>query len=212
MEVSVSFIKGIDNMEKTIKKVNDSNADYLHVDQMDGIFVTEKNFLPSDIENWVGNKSKPLEVHLMVADPQKYINDYQKLNTKLIYVHYEIKEPLLPIINMIKDNHIKVGLAINPDTSVNDIKPLLNKVDSILVMSVNPGLGGQKFMNDALPKISELKKLRAYLNSNYTINVDGGINDLTAKLCYEAGCDRVVSGSFICMEKDLNQQINKIKA
>ena len=211
MQVSVSFLKGLDDMETRAKKINNSSADFIHVAQMDGVFVPQTTILPSDIKNWVGSDYKPLEVHLMTENPEKYFKEYQELNTSLIYVHYEIKTDINEVLNKLDELEIKKGLAINPETDINTIKPLLSKIDSVLVMSVKPGLGGQKFMNSALTKISELKKLRTYLNLNYDINVDGGINDITAKLCSEAGVNRVVSGAYICENEDLNEFIEKIR-
>lgn len=211
MQVSVSFLKGLDDIETRAKRINESNADFIHADQMDGIFVEQKTFLPSDLKKWVGKNSKPLEVHLMCEEPSKYFKEYKELNTALIYVHYEIKDDINQVLNELDKLEIKKGLAINPETDVNAIKPLLPKIDSVLVMSVKPGLGGQKFMNSALTKISELKKLRSYLNLNYDINVDGGINNITAKLCNEAGVNRVTSGAYICENKNLNEYIEKLK-
>ncbi len=211
MQVSVSFLKGLDDMETRAKRINDSTADYIHVDQMDGKFVSRTTILPSDVKNWVGTNSKPLEVHLMTEKPQTYFKEYQELNTKLIYIHYEIDEDLSALLNAIKTLDIKAGIAINPETGVSAIKPLLSKVDSVLVMSVVPGEGGQKFMPEVLTKIQELTKLRSYLDLNFDINVDGGVNDITAKLCKEAGANRVVSGAYICENNDINEYIEKIK-
>ena len=205
MEVSVSFLKGLDDMETRAKRINESNADYIHVDQMDGKFVPKTTILPSDVKAWVGKTSKPLEVHLMTEKPQLYFKEYQELNTKIIYIHYEIDENLNELINEIKALNIKAGIAINPETSVKKIKGLLSKVDSVLVMSVVPGEGGQKFMP------SSLSKLRNYLNLDFDINVDGGVNDITAKLCHEAGVNRVVSGAFICENENINEFIEKLK-
>ncbi|MBO4245283.1 MAG: ribulose-phosphate 3-epimerase [Bacilli bacterium] len=211
MEISVSFLKGLDDMETRAKRVNESSADYIHVDQMDGVFVANTTILPRDIKAWVGKNSKPLEVHLMTEEPQTYFKEYQELNTKLIYVHYEIKADINEVLKELDNLKIKKGIAINPPTPVSAIKPLLSKVDSVLVMSVTPGEGGQKFMPSALTKIQELTKLRSYLNLNYDINVDGGVNNETARLCFDAGVDRVVSGAYICENENINEYIDKIK-
>lgn len=211
MKISVSFLKGLTSQEETIKLIEETSCDYIHVDQMDGNFVSEYNFIPEDIIPYFNNISKPLEVHLMTINPQQYFDIYSTLNTKLIYIHYELDENISELIKQIKKLKIKAGLAINPETSINDIKPYLKDIDSVLVMSVHPGKGGQTFIPSSLVKIKELKTLKEYLNYHYTINVDGGINDLTAMQCKEAGVDIIVSGSYICMSGNYEEQINKLR-
>lgn len=211
MKISVSFLKGLNNQEETIKLIEQTSCDYIHVDQMDGNFVSEYNFIPEDIIPYFNNISKPLEVHLMTINPQQYFDIYSTLNTKLIYIHYELDENISELIKQIKKLKIKAGLAINPETSINDIKSYLKDIDSVLVMSVHPGKGGQTFIPSSLVKIKELKTLKEYLNYHYTINVDGGINDLTAMQCKEAGVDIIVSGSYICMSGNYEEQINKLR-
>lgn len=211
MKVAVSFIKGLHDMETNIKLIDQSNADYIHVDMMEKDFVDNETFTIDEITKWVKNTTKPLQVHLMVNNPSRYFPDYQKLNTEIIYIHYEQNEDLNELINKLRQLKIKVGLTINPETNVDKIKPYLKLVDEILVMTVVPGQGGQSFMTSNLTKIEELKKIRTYLNLNYLINVDGGVNDVTAPLCIKAGADILVSGSFVCNAINFNEQISKIK-
>lgn len=205
MKISVSFIKSKYKEKETINKINETNADYLHVDLMDGKFVKNKNYTFRDIAKYVSGTNKPLDVHLMASDPKKYINDFALLNTEYLTFHLEaVKEPL-EIIDLIHSFGIKCGISIKPNTKVSKLKPYLDKIELVLIMSVEPGLGGQSFMESVIPKIAELKNF----NQNLLISVDGGINDETINLVKEA--DMIVSGSFICESDNYQQQINLLK-
>ena len=183
MKISASFLT-IGNIENVNKLVN-CDIDYLHLDMMDGIFVNNKN----EVIN-ITNK-KPLDVHLMVNDVYKYIDKYKNLNPSFITFHYEVDADILDVINYIKKFNIKVGLSIKPSTKVEEIIPYLPYLDLVLVMSVEPGQGGQVFIMDTVDKIKRLKELKG----NYLIEVDGGINDSTIDLVKDA--DIVVVGSYI---------------
>ena len=196
MKISASFLT-IDNIENVNKLVN-CDIDYLHLDIMDGIFVSNKN----EVFN-ITNK-KPLDVHLMVNDVYKYIDIYKKLNPLFITFHYEAVTDVLDAINYIKKFNIKVGLSIKPSTKVEEIIPYLPYLDLVLVMSVEPGLGGQQFIMDTINKIKKLKELKG----NYLIEVDGGINDNTIKLVNDA--DIVVVGSYIT-SGDYEERIKNLK-
>ena len=183
MKISASFLT-IDNIDNVNKLVN-CDIDYLHLDIMDGIFVNNKNEV-LDVPH-----IKPLDIHLMVSDVYKYIDKYKTLNPLYITFHYETGTDILSVINYIKKFNIKVGLSIKPSTKVEEIIPYLPYLDLVLVMSVEPGKGGQSFIMDSINKIKKLKELKG----DYVIEVDGGINDSTIK--YVSDADIVVVGSYI---------------
>lgn len=212
MKVGVSFLSSNDSLEETIKKIDQSSADYIHVDMMDGIFVADANYTVADIKKMFKDCQKRLDVHMMVCSPNKYVKDFAKMNNvEYLTLHYESHRRPIDVINMIRHTPLKVGLAINPETKVSHIVPLLNHLDQVLVMSVKPGKGGQKFMEDILYKIETLRDLREENGYHYVISVDGGINDETAKLVKEAGADMVVSGSYVCKSDDYNQKIESVR-
>ena len=196
MKISASFLK-IDNFDN-VNKLLDCDIDYLNLDIMDGIFVNNKN----EVTN-ISNK-KPLDVHLMVNDVYKYIDQYVKLNPLFITFHYEINDSIIDVINYIKKFNIKVGLSIKPSTKVEQIIPYLPYLDLVLVMSVEPGAGGQTFIMDTVDKIKKLKELKG----NYLIEVDGGINDNTINLVSDA--DIIVVGSYIT-SGNYEERIKKLK-
>lgn len=206
MLISVSFLKNKDGNIETINKLNNTSCDYIHIDIMDGKFTKNKNFEYNDIEELFKDNKKRLDVHLMVEDAYSYIEDYIKLKPDFITFHIESKSDINKCIKLVKNNNIKVGLAINPDTRIYNILPYINDIDLVLVMSVVPGEGGQAFIKDVVKKINELKALqRKY---KYVINVDGGINNETIKL---VNSDMIVSGSYITMSDNFNENINKLK-
>lgn len=212
MKVGVSFISSDYDLETTISKIDDSSADYIHVDMMDGIFVENANFTVQDLKKMFKNTKKKLDVHMMVCSPNKYVKEFAKMsNVEYLTLHSESHRRPIDVINMIRHTPLKVGLAINPETKVSHIVPILTHLDQVLVMSVKPGKGGQKFMEEILYKIETLKELREQNGYHYVINVDGGINEETAKLVKEAGADMVVSGSYVCKSEDYNQRIESIR-
>ena len=196
MKISASFLT-IDNIDNVNKLVN-CDIDYLHLDIMDGIFVDNKN------EVLEVPHIKPLDIHLMVSDVYKYIDEYKKFNPLYITFHYEVDKDILSIINYIKKFNIKVGLSIKPSTKVEEIIPYLPYLDLVLVMSVEPGKGGQSFIMDSIDKIKKLKELKG----NYLIEVDGGINDNTINLVSDA--DIIVVGSYIT-SGNYEERIKKLK-
>ena len=212
MKVGVSFITSDFDLETTIKKIDESNADYIHVDMMDGIFVENANFTVSEIKKMCKKTTKPLDVHMMVCSPNKYVKEFAKMkNVEYLTLHYESHRRPIDVINMIRHTNMKVGLAINPETKVSHIIPLLNHVDQVLIMSVKPGKGGQKFMEDVLYKVETLKDIREENNYHYIISIDGGINAETAKLAKDAGVDMVVSGSYVCKSMNYNERIDSLR-
>ena len=206
MKISVSFITSLYNEEKTIKLIDESVADYIHLDIMDGKFVPVKNYDFTTINYLFAGIKKDLDVHLMVENPLDEVKKYVLLNPKYITFHIEAIANVNEIINYIHSKGIKAGLAINPDTDIDLIKPYLNDIDLVLVMSVNPGYGGQDFIESSIDKIDELNELKK--DYNFIVSVDGGINDRTIKY---VDTDIAVSGAYVCTEENFNKQINNLK-
>ena len=205
MKVSVSFIKNKYNDEKkTIEEINYTSADYIHVDIMDGKFVENKNYDINEVTLFLRENVKSLDVHLMCYDLEKYIVEYADLMPEFITFHLEATDKVDEIIDMIHSYGIKCGISIKPNTRVEELLPYLDKIELVLIMSVEPGMGGQKFMPIAIDKINELRKI----NRNVIISVDGGINDETVKL---VNSDMVVSGSYVCMSDNFEEKINRLK-
>lgn len=208
MLVSGSFFSH--SPKETIVKYDKTDIDYIHVDVADGKFVERKSFTLSDIEKFSTYTSKPLDVHLMVKNPEKYIDGLSMLNTEYITFHYEAVKKPIDVINHIKNNGIKVGVSIKPGTSVSEIFPLLPYLDLVLIMSVEPGLSGQKFMESVLYKIEVLRKEIDEKGNKTIISVDGGINNETLTLVKEKGVDMVVSESYL-LEGDTLEKVKEFK-
>lgn len=203
MKVAVSFLSSDYEMDKTIELIDNSIADYIHVDVMDGLFVNNKNFSPLDLLVLLGKTNKLLDVHLMVNNPIPYINAIKDLkNLDAITIHSEI-DSYYECAKLIKDLGIKLGVALNPSTVVRDMQDKIELADLVLVMSVVPGAGGQKFIEDVIYKIAMIKAM------NKLVYIDGGINDETIKLVKSVDC--VISGSYVCKSLDYNERINKLK-
>lgn len=209
MKVSVSILSNTLKPLDIVKELDKTNADAIHIDIMDGKFVDNKTWTTSEIIKLTKYSNLPLDVHLMVNNPSKYIEDYAMLNTNNITFHYEAVKDVNKVINEIKDYGLKVGIAVNPDTDVKNIYDYLSDIDIVLIMSVYPGKSGQVFINETLDKIKELKDYIVNNNFKTLISVDGGINDETGKLCKEAGADVLVSASYI--HNDIKNNIDKLK-
>lgn len=188
-------------------------AEWIHYDVMDGHFVPNISFGYSVLKDISKVTDKYLDVHLMISDPSKYVDNFIASNASLIVFHYEAVEEneINKLIKHIKNNNIDVGIAIKPDTCVDVLKPFLSELDLVLVMSVEPGFGGQTFNHSAIEKISKLAKLREDNNYCYLIEVDGGINESTAKLCRQAGVDVLVAGSFVFNSDDCTKAIESLR-
>lgn len=209
MKVSVSVLSNEIKPQDIVKKLDLSKPDYIHIDIMDGKFVSNKTWTTSEVKKFTSYSTLPLEVHLMVNNPSKYIEDYALMNTSIIIFHYEAVKDINEMINKVKLYGLKVGIAINPETNINVLIPYLNMIDEVLIMSVHPGKSGQSFIEESLEKISTLKNI--ILESNYKtiISVDGGINNETGLLCKDAGADELVSASYI--HKDIINNIKTLK-
>ena len=188
-------------------------AEWIKYDVMDGHFVPNISFGYSILKDISKVTDKYLDVHLMISDPFKYVDNFIASNASLIVFHYEAVEEneIDKLIKHIKNNNIDVGIAIKPDTCQDVLKPFLSQLDLVLVMSVEPGFGGQTFNHSAIEKISKLAKLREENNYHYLIEVDGGINESTAKLCRQAGVDVLVAGSYVFNSDDYTKAIESLK-
>lgn len=196
------------DLKNEIKSI--SNADLIHIDIMDGNFVPNISFGPAINKQIAKISNIDLDVHLMVTNPLMWIDEFSLENVKYITVHYE-SQNFLESIKRIKENKKLVGITIKPKTKVNSILDVLKLADLVLVMSVEPGFGGQKFMPEMLDKVRELKRLREENNYNYQIEIDGGINNETIKLAKEAGVDISVVGSYLFNQTDRNKVIDNLK-
>lgn len=208
MKVSASFLSS-KNIPEDLTKLNNTDVDYIHVDIMDGKFVPNKTMPFREMRHIYEYTSKRLDVHLMVEDPSKYIPLYAELNTEYITIHVEIDEDILKDLELIKSYSIKCGLAISPDTKVNELIPYLPYLDYVLVMSVYPGKGGQEFILETEEKIKEVKALLNSYNIKAVVSVDGGINDITKDKCREA--DILVAGSYIIKSDNFQEKISSLR-
>jgi ribulose-phosphate 3-epimerase len=193
--LSVSILGIKEKIRKNIKKLDKLNIDYFHIDIMDGIFVENTTWGYKEINKILKHTKTKKDVHLMVKDVKKYVDEFINLKPEIITFHYEATNNHLEIINYIKENNIKAGISIKPDTKIEDIKDIIKYVDLVLVMSVEPGKGGQKYIENSTNKINDLYNLRKENNYNYLIEVDGGINNETKEKVTNA--DILVVGSYI---------------
>ena len=208
MKIAASFLDIKGPIVDEVTKLSNLDVDYLHLDVMDGIFVENKTFTYEEFYNITRFSSKPKDIHLMVSDVKRYIDEFSNLNPEFITFHYEAVSEVSSVINYIHEKGIKVGMSIKPSTDISEIVDYLDYLDLILVMSVEPGRGGQSFIEDSTKKIETLYNLREKQNYKYLIEVDGGINDKTIKLCDKA--DIVVVGSYIT-KQDYEEAIKSLR-
>lgn len=206
MKISSSIL-GIKNDIQKIKLLSNTETDYIHLDVMDGIFVDNCVLNYEECLEISKVINKPLDIHLMVDSPKKYIDNFKELNPIYITFHYEINDNIDELISYIKNLNIKVGLSIKPQTDIKNIYKYLDKVDMILIMSVNPGYGGQAFISSTNDRINELYNFRKDNNLKFLIEVDGGINEINIK---NLKCDIAVVGSYITNSENYQEQIKKI--
>lgn len=199
-------------IHEAIEIINNSSAEYIHCDVMDGSFVPNITFGPKMIADIKKIAKKPLDVHLMMDNPERYIYDFVRAGADIITVHAEATKHLHRLIYMIKETGVKAGVAINPATSINAIQPIVGDIDMLLVMTVNPGFGGQKFIPECLSKISTAAGLFAMRGVDALIEVDGGINDETIVDVARAGANIIVTGSAVFSSEDPAAAIEKLHA
>ena len=197
------------NLAKEVELVNNSEADWFHLDIMDGLFVPNISFGIPVVKHINKISKKPLDVHLMIENPANYIEKFKNCGADILTVHYEACKHLHRVIENIKKNNMKAGVAINPHTPINLLKDILKDIDLVCVMSVNPGFGGQSFILQTHEKIRKLAKLK--IENNFLIEVDGGITIENAKEIVESGADILVAGSSIFKSENPKSAIDKIK-
>jgi len=185
------------NLKKDIEMINNSDADWFHLDIMDGVFVPNISFGIPVVRDIKKHAKKPLDVHLMISKPERYFSDFKNAGADIISFHYEASNHLHRSIQVLKDLGVKAGVAINPHTNISLLEDIICHVDMILIMSVNPGFGGQKFIENTYDKIKKLKNIILSKNTNTLIEIDGGVNLDNASKLFNAGADILVAGNTV---------------
>ena len=208
MEISVSYLSSKYSKEQTIRLIEETTAHYIHVDLMDGGFVPNKNFTMPEVLDLLKDHQKPIDVHLMVFDPIIYIDELAKLQPEYITFHVEATKDVVKTIEMIRGYGIQVGLSIKPITDLYELMPYLALIDLVLIMSVEPGRGGQEFIPSSVSRLQELLQIRKENHLSFKIEMDGGINKDTIGLV--PNLDIAVSGSFVCTSDDYQARIDEL--
>jgi ribulose-phosphate 3-epimerase len=200
------------NLQRDVEMINSSMADWFHIDVMDGVYVPNISFGFQVIRAIKKHATKPLDVHLMIIQPERYVSQFRDVGADNLSVHIEESTHLHRTIQQIKQAGMKAGIAINPHTSINQLEPLIHEIDIVCLMSVNPGFGGQKFIEKTYSRISELKKLIAENNSQAKIEIDGGVDLNNAPKLKQAGVDIFVAGNTVFSSSNPSDTIMKLKS
>ena len=214
IQISPSILSAdFSQLGNEIKRLEEGGADMIHVDVMDGHFVPNLTIGPPVIKALRNYTKIPFDVHLMISPVHKYIKNFSDAGANIITIHPEATDNLLQSINHISELNKKIGISLNPDTEISVIEKYLDKINLVLIMSVYPGFGGQKFISDVIEKIKNLDKIRIECNLNFKIEIDGGINFETSRIAIDAGVDILVSGTTIFKENngDLEKNIKTLK-
>jgi ribulose-phosphate 3-epimerase len=199
------------NLGADVQMINNSNADWFHVDVMDGVFVPNISFGFPVMKAIKKQANKPLDVHLMIVQPERYVKDFADAGADILTVHYEASTHLHRTIYAIKEAGMKAGVALNPHSPISLLNDFINDIDLVCMMSVNPGFGGQKFIGNTYKKCATLKELILQNNSGCLIEIDGGVNDETAPKLINAGADVLVAGNFVFSSKNPTETISWLK-
>jgi ribulose-phosphate 3-epimerase len=199
------------NLKRDIEMINSSDADWFHIDIMDGVFVPNISFGMPVLDAIVKHATKIIDVHLMIVDPDRYIKTFAQLGSNVLTVHYEACTHLHRTLQAIKAENMKAGVALNPHTPVHLLEDIIHDIDLVCLMSVNPGFGGQSFIENTYQKITQLKALITKKNASTQIEIDGGVTSKNAKALIDSGADILVAGSFVFNSKNPLQTITDLK-
>ncbi|WP_459212856.1 ribulose-phosphate 3-epimerase [Aquimarina rhabdastrellae] len=200
------------NLQRDIEMINQSEADWFHIDIMDGVFVPNISFGMPVLRDIAKHANKTIDVHLMIVDPDRYIKTFADLGSDILTVHYEACTHLHRTLQAIKAEGMKAGVAINPHTPVSLLEDVINDIDLVCIMSVNPGFGGQSFIENTYKKVSALKEIIIRNNANTLIEIDGGVSNKNAKQLVDAGADVLVAGSYVFKSDDQIATIKDLRA